>query len=89
MGQKFMYMYRTVIQNHVACRASPSPLPTKECFFLAAIYLVTITFGESSCKLLNEETLFCQEITGPSKPEDFVDVMNVTWGAVELCVVVQ
>jgi hypothetical protein len=47
-------------------------------FFLAAIGLVTTKFGESRCKLLNEETLFGQEITGASKPEKFLDVMNVT-----------
>jgi hypothetical protein len=50
----------------------------KKIVFLAAVDLVTTTFAENNCKPLNEETLFCQEITGAIKPEDFLDVMNVT-----------
>jgi hypothetical protein len=55
----------------------PSPAK-KKIVFLAAIGLVTTGFGESSCKLLNEETLFCHKIARASKSEDILDVMKVT-----------
>jgi len=73
----------TVIQNHVliswflqSCMQNQPPAAIKKIVFIVAIGLATTTFGESSCKVLNEK-LLCQEITGANKPEDFLDVKNV------------
>lgn len=57
---------------------NPPSLAKKKIVFLAAIGSVTTRFGESSCKLLNEETLFCHGIGRTSKAENILDVMNIT-----------